>query len=92
MKLPALMFLATLLGSIPLMAVVTHQRDKVRSEPNFAAAVPNTDSLILYASDGSRVAFCERDPGSARLTQCKVEPGMTFDDVMNAWLRAYEDR
>lgn len=90
--LPLRLFIAMLLGSLPLMAVVTHQRDKKEPQPSFAAAVPSSDSLILYDKDGTRVAFCHREPVSAMLQNCKVEPGETFDDVMNAWLRAYEDR
>lgn len=92
MKLAAMVFLATLLGSIPVMAVVTHQRDKQESHPNFATAVPTIHSLILYDVDGARIAFCNRNESTNKLTGCQMEPDATLDEVMNAWLMAYQDR
>lgn len=96
MKLPLLMFAATFLGSIPVVAVVTHQRDR-KQEPSYAAAVPTATApsahgLMLFDRDGYRVATCDRDESTAKLTKCKLDDGYDIDDVMNAWLRAYEDR
>jgi hypothetical protein len=47
------------------------------------------DRLTLYNAKGERVAECDKKDGS--FSNCKIEPGMTFDDVMNAWVHAYED-
>ena len=91
MKRALLLFAAAFLGSMPVIAVVTHH-DTQHGQPSFAAAVPNAHDLILYDQDGDRVAYCEREPVTAKLENCHVAPGSTFDDVMNAWLRAYEDR
>jgi hypothetical protein len=47
------------------------------------------DELTLYNAKGERVAQCDKKDDSFR--NCRIEPGMTFDDVMNAWAHAYED-
>jgi len=46
-------------------------------------------SLTLYNAQGERVAQCERKDDV--FANCRMEPGMTFDDVMNAWVHALED-
>jgi len=45
--------------------------------------------LTLYNTKGEIVARCNRKGDS--FANCKVEHGFTFDDVMNAWVRAYQD-
>ncbi len=59
------------------------------TQPAIVPAPKSPDRLTLFNSDGDRVAQCEKKDG--KLTNCKMEPGMTFDDVMNAWAHAYED-
>lgn len=49
----------------------------------------NPNELTLYNAKGERVAECDKKDDSFK--NCKIEPGMTFDDVMNAWVHAYED-
>jgi hypothetical protein len=49
--------------------------------------VPN--SLTLYNAKGEIVAKCERRDDVFR--DCKVEPGVSLDDLMNAWVHAYLD-
>lgn len=90
-RLCLLVFSSMLLGSVPVIAVVTHEQVE-RNTPSFAAAVPSANALILYDREGSRVAYCDREPKRSLLQGCHVEAGFTFDDVMNAWLRAYEER
>ncbi len=46
-------------------------------------------SLTLYDAKGERVAECGKKDDA--FSNCKVEPGFTFDDVMNAWVHAFQD-
>ena len=46
-------------------------------------------ALTLYNQKGEVVAQCGMKDG--RLSGCKMEPGVTLDDLMNAWVRAYLD-
>ena len=45
------------------------------------------DRLTLYNEKGEAVARCENQEGTFR--DCKMEPGVTLDDLMNAWVHAY---
>ena len=47
------------------------------------------NGLTLYNEKGERVAQCDKK-GDA-FSNCKVEAGFTFDDVMNAWVHALQD-
>jgi hypothetical protein len=49
--------------------------------------VPN--SLTLYNAKGELVAKCERRDDV--FGDCKTEPGVSLDDLMNAWVHAYLD-
>ena len=46
---------------------------------------PNT--LTLYNEKGEAVARCENKDGIFR--DCRMESGVTLDDLMNAWVHAY---
>ena len=46
-------------------------------------------SLTLYNAKGEIVAKCERRDDV--FGDCKMEPGVTLDDLMNAWVHAYLD-
>lgn len=59
------------------------------TKPAIVQPAKSPDRLTLFDADGDRVAQCEKKDG--KLAACKMEPGMTFDDVMNAWAHAYED-
>lgn len=47
------------------------------------------DSLTLYNAKGEVVARCDKKDES--FGNCKIEPGYNLDDLMNAWVHAYED-
>ena len=49
--------------------------------------VPNR--LTLYNTKGEIVARCKRR-GDV-FGDCKMEPGVSLDDLMNAWVHAYLD-
>ncbi len=59
------------------------------TRPALVEIPKSPDSLTLYNAKGEAVARCEKkDDGFGN---CKMEPGVTLDDVMNAWVHAYED-
>lgn len=90
MRLAALVFLAVLFGSIPLIAVVSHKHAAPTPAKFFDVERP-AHSLALYDKDGNVVAYCSTANGSL-VGQCAIEDGYNLNDVMNAWLYAYEDR
>ncbi len=47
------------------------------------------DSLSLYNAKGEVVARCDKKDEA--FGNCKIEPGYNLDDLMNAWVHAYED-
>jgi len=59
------------------------------TRPAIVQAPKGPDSLTLFNANGERVAQCDKKED--KFSNCKVEPGMTFDDVMNAWAHAYQD-
>ena len=59
------------------------------TQPALAKIPKGPNGLTLYNSKGERVAECEKRDDAFK--NCKIEPGMTFDDVMNAWVHAYQD-
>jgi hypothetical protein len=58
-------------------------------EPAFKAIPPKPNGLTLYNAKGEAVARCERKDES--FGNCKMEPGYTLDDLMNAWVHAYQE-
>jgi len=59
------------------------------TKPAIVQQPKSPDSLTLFNAKGERVAQCDKKDD--RFSNCKMEPGMTFDDVMNAWAHAYQD-
>jgi hypothetical protein len=58
-------------------------------QPAFKDVPKPPDSLTLYNAKGEVVARCERKDDA--FGNCKMEPGYTLDDLMNAWVHAYEE-
>lgn len=59
------------------------------TKPALVEVPKGPNSLTLYNAKGEVVARCEKvDDGFGK---CKMEPGVTLDDVMNAWVHAYQD-
>lgn len=83
--LPAFAFAA---GADPTIPLVKPVHD-VSAEPAFIQMPKDGGGLTLYNAKGEVVARCDKK-GSA-FGNCKLEPGVTLDDVMNAWVRAYQD-
>ena len=63
--------------------------DPPAMHPAFVQPPKNPNGLTLYNAKGERVAQCEKK-GDV-FANCKIDAGMTFDDVMNAWVHALED-
>ena len=80
------LFAATASGPAVHPANVT---DPPATQPALVQPPKRPNSLTLYNPQGERVAQCERKEDV--FANCKIEAGMTFDDVMNAWVHALED-
>ena len=65
-------------------AVNPHQEN-----PVFLAVPKPPEGLTLYNTKGEVVARCGRRDDS--FADCKMEPGVTLDDLMNAWVHAFQD-
>lgn len=65
----------------PLTAPVT--------QPALKEIPKGPSGLTLYNAKGEVVAKCDKKDES--FGNCKMEPGYTLDDLMNAWVHAYED-
>ena len=72
----------------PLVHTV-NLKERPVTRPALVEAPKNPNILTLFNAKGERVAQCDRNDD--KFSHCKIEPGMTFDDVMNAWAHAYED-
>ena len=57
--------------------------------PVFVEVPKPPEGLTLYNANGEVVARCGRKEDS--FANCKMEPGVTLDDLMNAWVHAYQD-
>ena len=65
----------------PLTAPVT--------KPALVEVPKGPNGLTLYNAGGDAVARCEKKNDA--FGDCKMEPGYSLDDLMNAWVHAYED-
>jgi hypothetical protein len=54
--------------------------------PPLAQPPKSPNRLTLYNAQGQRVAQCEKKDDA--FGNCKIDAGMTLDDVMNAWVHA----
>jgi hypothetical protein len=59
------------------------------ADPVFLAVPKPPEGLTLYNAKGEVVARCGRKDDS--FANCKMEPDVTLDDLMNAWAHAYQD-
>ena len=59
------------------------------TQPSLVKIPKGPNGLTLYNERGERVAKCDKKDDT--FSNCKVEPGFTFDDVMNAWVHAFQD-
>lgn len=60
-----------------------------KAEPVFLKVPKPPEGLTLYNANGEVVARCGRKDDS--FANCKMEPGVSLDDLMNAWVHAYQD-
>ena len=59
------------------------------TKPALVEKPQKEDGLTLYNANGDVVARCDKKDD--KFGNCKMEPGYTLDDLMNAWVHAYED-
>jgi hypothetical protein len=60
-----------------------------RIRDDWKPAALKRESLKLYNEKGESGAVCEKKGDT--FTNCKMDSGVTLDDVMNAWVHALED-
>jgi hypothetical protein len=85
------------LSAFILLAVVSGDPSVERVKPPTAPVtkpalveVPKgPNGLTLYNAGGDAVAKCDKKDDA--FGNCKLEPGYTLDDLMNAWVHAYEE-
>lgn len=58
-------------------------------EHSFKEVPKSPNGLTLYNAKGEVVARCDKKNDS--FGNCKMEPGYSLDDLMNAWVHAYQD-
>ena len=83
----ALILLATVANGTPVQHVNPNVPPAI--QPVFREAPKDPNTLKLYDTMGEIVARCEKKEN--KFGNCKLEPGVTLDDLMNAWVHAYQD-
>ena len=79
--IPATIHGAAISPPRPSSAAATH--------PVFVEVPKGPNRLTLYNAKGEIVAKCGKKDD--QFGDCKLEPGVTLDDLMNAWVYAYQD-
>ena len=59
------------------------------NQPVFLSVPKPPEGLTLYNTNGEVVARCGKKDDT--FANCKMEPGVSLDDLMNAWVHAYQD-
>ncbi len=59
------------------------------TKPALIEAPKSLNGLTLFNASGDAVAKCETKNDA--LSNCKLEAGYSLDDLMNAWVHAYEE-
>ena len=75
-------------ANCPVVHTINMEEPPV-TQPALVKIPKGPNSLTLYDAKGERVAMCDKKADT--FSNCKVEAGFTFDDVMNAWVHALED-
>lgn len=81
-------FLLAATANGPVVHTINLEEPPV-THPALVKIPKGPNSLTLYDAKGERVANCDKKDDA--FSNCKVEPGFTFDDVMNAWVHAFEE-
>ena len=58
-------------------------------QPSFKEVPKSPNGLTLYNDKGEVVARCDKKDEA--FGNCKMEPGYSLDDLMNAWIHAYQE-
>lgn len=67
----------------------TNAADPPITHPVFLEAPKSPNGLTLYNEKGEMIARCRKKDETFH--DCNMEPGVTLDDLMNAWVHAYLD-
>ena len=79
------------LASIPTGSVIQAPKAVVPSivQPAIVEAPKPPEGLNLYNANGEVIARCGKKNDS--FSNCKMEPGVNLDDLMNAWAHAFQE-
>jgi hypothetical protein len=84
----AVLTIVLLASTVTLPSVsTTKAANSSSTHPMFTDLPKGPNGLTLYNEKGEVVARCGKKEESFR--DCKMEPGVTLDDLMNAWVHAY---
>ena len=67
----------------------TNAANSTITHPAFVDVPKSPNGLTLYNEKGEVVARCGKKDDAFH--DCKMESGVTLDDLMNAWVHAYLD-
>ena len=67
----------------------TKAAESSTTHPIFVDVPKTSNGLTLYNEKGEVVARCVKNNDA--YNDCRLEPGVTLDDLMNAWVHAYLD-
>ena len=86
------LFAFIVLASIPNHSLIQGPKAVQPSivQPAIVEAPKPLDGLTLYNAQGEVVARCGKKPDDS-FSNCKMEPGVSLDDLMNAWVHAYQE-
>ena len=79
------------LASIPASSLIQSHNAVEPSivQPAIVEAPKVPNGLTLYNARGEVIARCGKKDDT--FSNCKMEPGVTLDDLMNAWVHAYQE-
>ena len=83
--LAAFVLLTSTANAPPLQNTETANSSITR--PRFIEVPKDSNGLTLYNEKGEVVARCVKKGDTFQ--DCKMEPGVKLDDLMNAWVHAY---
>ena len=84
----AAFFLLVSATKLPSIQTTNAENSSV-AHPVFFDIPKDPNGLTLYNEKGEVVARCRRK--GEIFNDCTLEPGVTLDDLMNAWVHAYLD-
>ena len=80
-------FLLASRANLPSVPNTNSAATSTITHPALVDLPKSPNGLTLYNEKGEVVARCGKKEDTFR--ECKMEPGVSLDDLMNAWVHAY---